>query len=139
MILREPISGLEMDRADAIVDDGDGNAVLPVRYQLPRVVKPVSPKKPVKVWDRSTFVSAKDRKAELAAEADKEVDASFAKRPPAQLYQTRDIRVGDIVRVVGKVDEYARRKPTGLEWVRGVTVEEGAGGRVGMLPHPLKE
>lgn len=43
----------------------------------------------------------------------------------------RDIRVGDTVRVVGKVDEFMRTNVEGKEWVRRLWVDESSGGSIG--------
>jgi len=55
-------------------------------------------------------------------------------------YMRNDIRVGDTLRVKGRIDEYRR----GGEWIRVVVVEPGSGGFVGMssfhlgsIPHRL--
>lgn len=70
-------------------------------------------------------------RARAALEAEAEAESAAAGKMPSRRYYRKDIRVGDVVRVIGKVDEWARNKPTGKEWVRGITVEEGAGGVVG--------
>jgi len=48
-------------------------------------------------------------------------------------YVRNDVRVGDTLRVRGRIDEYRR----GGEWIRVVVVEPGSGGSVGMSSfHP---
>lgn len=79
------------------------------------------------------FVSAKERKAARAAAARAAAEEAEIAKPriPAKVYGRKDIRVGDTVRVVGKVEEYARQRDEALEWVRTVTVEEQSGGSIG--------
>ncbi|WVQ98426.1 hypothetical protein IAU59_005549 [Kwoniella sp. CBS 9459] len=49
-------------------------------------------------------------------------------------YEYKDVRVGDTLRVVGKVDEWFRRKADGSgERVRQVVVDENAGGSVAVV------
>ena len=48
--------------------------------------------------------------------------------------------MGDTVRVVGRIDEWQRRKASGqTEWVRQVIVEEGAGGSIGKSSHRIED
>jgi len=109
-----------------IVDDGDGLHVLPVNVRLPLVTIPskvVLP--PTRETDVSShFLSARERKAARRK-------APVPPPPPVKAYARKDVRVGDTVRVIGRVDEWQRRKATGaMEWVRQVIVEEGAGGSI---------
>jgi hypothetical protein len=51
---------------------------------------------------------------------------------PTKTFVRKDVSVGDTVRVVGRLDEYARKKAGGeVEWVRGLYVEQGSGGSIG--------
>lgn len=113
------------------VDDGDGTHVMPVTIRLSLVAVPLLSLLPSKgdIPARSTFLSAKQRKAERRI-----AEAQVKPRIPVKAYARKDVRVGDVVRVVGKLDEWQRRKAGGeVEWVRQVVVEEGSGGRVGKL------
>ena len=103
---------------------------MPVTYRLPLIApKTTATFKPETTRPRCTFKTAQQRKVEQRAAALADMQKEQAK---VKMYQRKDIAVGDVVRVVGKVDEWARKKPTGLEWVRGVTVEESGGGSIGM-------
>jgi hypothetical protein len=114
------------------VDDGNGTSTLPVKYQLPKVASAPAATERLPVAPRTTFTTAAERRIRQEAAAKAELDAAFGKpRAPARIYETKDIRVADTVRVIGRIDEYGRFKVTGTEWVRGVTVEAGAGGSIG--------
>lgn len=68
--------------------------------------------------------------AEQAAARDAE-EARTAKFRPVG-YEHLDIRVGDTVRVVGRIEEWRRGKADGSgEWVRQVVVADGSGGSIG--------
>lgn len=130
------------------VDDGDGSCVMPVKYYLPRIgggsqasrVAPtptpisVPPTQTPVTGSRKTFTTVAERRVKEEAAAQAVFEATQVKRAPVKVFQSKDIRVGDVVRVIGKIDEWARVKKTGREWIRGVTVEEGAGGRIGEFP-----
>lgn len=124
--------------ANHIVDDGDGQYVLPVAMHLPsrQAPKPTLPK--VSATSTDTFLTKGERKAmRKQAEIDTKLHTS---RETHSTYVRQDIRVGDAVRVVGKVNEYARRKQEGLEWVRELVVDEGSGGSVGTSsPHTFNQ
>lgn len=79
------------------------------------------------------FISAKERKFARAAAAREAAEEAELARPRtrAKVFDRKDIRVGDTVRVIGKVEEYARQRDGALEWVRTVTVEEQSGGSIG--------
>ncbi|KAK8870070.1 hypothetical protein IAR55_000640 [Kwoniella newhampshirensis] len=119
------------------LDDGDGEHVLPVLIRL-SLVK-LSTRNPVeaKPTDRvpsAAFASAATRNAAKRKAID-ECDSNGypvpVKRAPLKVYDRKDVRVGDTVRIVGKIDEWQRRKASGeVEWVRQVVVEEGAGGSI---------
>ena len=46
-------------------------------------------------------------------------------------YVRRDVRVGDTIRVVARVDEWVRRRSEGSQVVRGLWCDESSGGRLG--------
>lgn len=111
-----------------LVDDGDGSTVVAVRCFLPIIPpKPVD-KPPIR--SSSTYMTKGEREAAKKAEA----EAGAAERELPKVYERKDIQVGDVVRVIGRVDEYGRRKETHTEWVRGVTVQEGQGGSIRESP-----
>ncbi|EIW70273.1 hypothetical protein TREMEDRAFT_62034 [Tremella mesenterica DSM 1558] len=77
------------------------------------------------------FPSAKERKALRRAQTlENTTKMNLSQRPPVKMYEKKDIRVGDVVRVVGKVDEWQRRRNGAGEWVRQVVVEDGGGGSI---------
>lgn len=144
------------------MDDGDGRSVLPVTVKLPLVTVPSGRSKgtanpspsltastvsqSVDTTRNSTFLTAKERKALRRAAALEDASQAKAKGkgkekfPPIKAYQRKDVQVGDVVRVVGRLDEWYRRNTHsvgleggGGEWVRSVVVDEGAGGSIGMF------
>jgi len=139
------------------VDDGDGKHVLPITVRLPLVN--IAPPIPTSVSQPSTqtqlqsqsqrhsqtqsthFVPAKERKAaRKAAVLESQLQSQIQARSNEKEkmdgkvkekgYVRNDVRVGDTVRVKGRIDEYRR----GMEWVRVVVVELGNGGSIGMSP-----
>ncbi|WWC61486.1 uncharacterized protein I303_104070 [Kwoniella dejecticola CBS 10117] len=122
------------------LDDGDGEHVLPTLIRLhpvpslahphTSVSKSVIEPKPA----AQTFATASERriaKRKATEEALASERAQKAKWSSTKRFQTKDIRVGDTVRIVGKVDEWMRRKADGSsEWVRQVVVDENAGGSI---------
>lgn len=139
------------------VDDGDGKHVLPVTVRLPLVaISPSQGSIPTSASaSRQTqsqartetqtqgtqhFISAKERKAARKAavleqahaesQAQARVQAKASSKGKEKEYVRDDVRVGDTVRIRGRIDEYRR----GVEWVRVVVVEVGSGGSVGMSP-----
>lgn len=66
---------------------------------------------------RMTFRSAAERKN------DKVDEHGFSKLPPAKVYARPDVRVGDTIRVRGRVDEWQRR----TESIRQVSIDEASG------------
>jgi len=144
------------------VDDGDGKHVLPITVKLPLVTITAKtlPSTTVSRQAQSQsrtqtgtesqgthFTSAKERKAlrklavlEFYAQSQAVLKGKSKEKEKENVkgYVRNDIRVGDTLRVRGRIDEYRR----GGEWVRVVVVEPGSGGFVGMssfhapsLPH----
>jgi hypothetical protein len=135
------------------VDDGDGKHVLPVTVRLPLVTITPSTLPPTPTprqtqtqsgtqRERTHFIPAKERKA-LRKLAVLESQAQSRSQTQSQAqgkggkekekekekgYRRNDVRVGDTLKVRGRIDEYRR----GGEWVRVVVVEPGSGGSVGM-------
>ncbi|WVW83510.1 hypothetical protein I302_105531 [Kwoniella bestiolae CBS 10118] len=122
------------------LDDGDGQHILPSLIRL----------SPINTSSTSTFTSksskppstsfataserrlAKRKAIEEAEEASRSNRSNFNGYPRA--FQRRDIRVGDTVRIIGKVDEWMRKKSDGSsEWVRQVVVDENAGGCIAIV------
>jgi hypothetical protein len=131
------------------VDDGDGKHVLPVTVRLPLVTIdpstiPAARQTQTQSHTQSQgthhFIPAKERKAlrklavlESQAQSlaqDKGKGGKGKEKEKEKGYRRNDIRVGDTLRVRGRIDEYRR----GGEWVRVVIVEPGSGGFVGMSP-----
>jgi hypothetical protein len=82
------------------------------------------------------FIPAKERKAlrklaVLESQAQSQIQAELKGKSKGKDtekgYRRNDIRVGDTLKVRGRIDEYRR----GGEWVRVVVVEPGSGGSVG--------
>jgi hypothetical protein len=133
-----------------LVDDGDGLHVLPITIKLSPVTvsqsttaaasKAQTDPGPSK---RDIFPSKEERLARKRAKAVEELAHKEARSEAStsakdglgtktKTYVRKDIRVGDTVRVIGRIDEYARKKASGeLEWVRTLWVEEGSGGSIG--------
>jgi hypothetical protein len=138
------------------VDDGDGIHILPVTVRLPLVnVNPASTTTPTTQSLAETqaqahtqtqtptqrhFIPAKERKAlrkiaflesQLASQSQSQ--SQMQKKPmivkKEKEYQRNDVRVGDTIRVKGRIEEYKRGNG---EWVRQVVVEPGSGGFIGM-------
>jgi len=129
------------------VDDGDGKHVLPITVKLPLVtITPTVPSTTVARQAQSQsrtqtgtesqgthFMPAKERKAlrklaVLESQAVLKGKSKEKEKENVKGYMRNDIRVGDTLRVRGRIDEYRR----GGEWVRVVVVEPGSGGSVGM-------
>jgi hypothetical protein len=119
------------------VDDGDGQHILPVTVKLSLAAHDPRPAKPTVRQTSSTandtqaskcFVPAKDRKELRRVAMGQEAAQQKAKPlgPPAKVYVRNDVRVGDMVMVKGRIDEWRR----GSDWVRQVAVEPGAGGSI---------
>jgi hypothetical protein len=108
------------------VDDGDGQNVLPLTIRLPVITS--SPPKKTNNTDNSKsvyFRSARERANTLKPAFKPMITKTYARK---------DVRVGDTLRVVGKVEEWGRRKAGGgVEWIRGVGVDEGQGGSIGLF------
>jgi hypothetical protein len=144
------------------VDDGDGKHVLPVTVRLPLVtitpstLTPTPTPTPRQTLNQNGsqnegthFIPAKERKAlrklavlesQAQAQSQAELKGKSKGKDTEKGYRRNDIRVGDTLRIRGRIDEYRR----GGEWVRVVVVEPGSGGFVGTsflassspLPHP---
>ena len=127
------------------MDDGNGDTVLPVTIRLPvRDLSSVLKGKRKQMGhsrddgtpETGHFVSAKERKAQRRAaaavqafEEDEQERVKF--RSSFKVYDRKDIRVGDTVRVVGRVDEWMRKKADGSsDWVRQLAVDEGFAGSI---------
>ena len=126
------------------MDDGDGQHVIPVTVRLslrpanfsshsPTIglTGPTGPTDPHgqahSISDTSTFTSARERRAQERARG----RATLPTQTLPKMYQRKDIHVGDTVRVVGRVDEWARKRAGGeLDWVRQLVVEEGSRGSI---------
>ena len=117
-----------------IVDDGDGRCVLPVTMFLTlQTIKPIFTKGDT--TDSHTFLTAKQRKDQRREASRNHTGAKM--KNEVKGYARKDIRVGDTVRIVGRVNEYPRRKAGGeMEWVREVVVDEASGGSVGKSALP---
>ena len=146
------------------MDDGDGKHVLPITVKLPLVTITAKtlPSTTVSRQAQSQsrtqtgtesqgthFMPAKERKAlrKLAVLESQAQSQAVSKgkikekeKENVKGYMRNDIRVGDTLRVKGRIDEYRR----GGEWIRVVVVEPGSGGFVGMssfhlgsIPHRL--
>lgn len=74
----------------------------------------------------SNFKSAKERKALRKIAIAQDAKGKKPALPPAKVYERHDVRVGDAVRIRGRIDEWMR----GKEWIRQVAVEPGAGGSI---------
>ncbi|WOO83405.1 uncharacterized protein LOC62_05G006931 [Vanrija pseudolonga] len=113
------------------LDDGDGAHVLQVVVRLAKVEPPPTTKvvAAVAVPVNPNFLTAKERKAMRKAAAAAEAASLAAARStaPGPTFHRPDVRVGDTLRVVGRVDEWARRRNGGEEWVRQVFVDEASG------------
>jgi hypothetical protein len=87
------------------------------------------------------------RAAQIAAEEEASKLAQAKSRPKSRpvytpgiseeykgnRYVRRDIRVGDTIRVVARVDEWDRRRAEGMQVVRGLWCDEASGGKLGEL------
>jgi len=137
-----------------VVDDGDGKHVLPITVRLPLVNITPSTLPPIPTPRQTQsqtqvqsqgkgthFIPAKERKAlrklaflESQSQAQSQSQdllkgkGKGKETEKVKGYRRNDVRVGDTLKVRGRVDEYRR----GGEWVRVVVVELGSGGSVGM-------
>jgi hypothetical protein len=118
------------------VDDGDGQHVLPITIRLPLIpsssltskarADPLQNETTVSFSSSRTFRTSKERKLNPRS------TTASTSNTNTKTYARKDIRVGDTVRVVGRIEEWARRKASGgLEWVRGVGADQGQGGSIG--------
>ena len=126
-----------------LVDDGNGETVLPVTVELRRPSNAPAPKNASKTVqpaeaaeDSSTryFLPARERKAQrkAAAEAARQaVEEARKAKIMAATYEQLDIRVGDTVRIVGRIEQWSRRRQDGsADGVRQVVVADGSGGSI---------
>lgn len=114
----------------ATVDDGDGAHTLQVVVRLAKVEAPPKTKAvaPAPEPVNTTFLTAKERKAMRKAALAAEAALAAAQTAAAMAtFHRPDVRVGDTLRVVGRVDEWARRRHGREEWVRQVFVDEASG------------
>ncbi|KAK4685923.1 hypothetical protein P7C73_g4211, partial [Tremellales sp. Uapishka_1] len=126
------VAGVD-DRGERLVltevDDGDGMHVLPVtvRLKLLETKSKIAVKSPPKA--RPThFLSSYER--ELAKQRQRQQPV-IPILPPEPTYERKDIRVGDTVRIVGRVEEWRRK---GGDWVREVVVDPSSGSVVVVDP-----
>jgi len=114
--------------ANFSADDGDGQHVLQVTVYLPLHVPAVPAVEGITSRAGETFLSAKERKEQRKIAT----EAASAKKAEEKFYLRKDVVVGDTVRIVGRVNEFPRRRAGGvLEWFREVVVDEGSGGSLG--------
>ena len=126
-----------------LVDDGNGETVLQVTVELRRrlnaparkeVFGPVQPSEPAEDSSTRYFLPARERKAQrkAAAEAARQaVEEARKAKIMAATYEQLDIRVGDTVRIVGRIEQWSRRRPDGsVDGVRQVVVADGSGGSI---------
>lgn len=121
------------------VDDSEGRYNITCQQTLQSIVVPISsaslPKqagkaaaniavKVEKPLSRSRYIT----KSELAAKAAKEEELRRATMQKRVLYF--QFRVGDVVRVKGRIKEFRRRDG---RWVRCLAVDQKAGGSIGQL------
>lgn len=124
---------------NAIVDDGDGQHILQVTIKLSLAARDPTPKPTSTPTDKAPpgrskesqsstcFVPARERALrKVALEKEHAQQSSRPLGPPLPVYLKHDIRVGDTVRVRGRIDEWFR----GKEYIRQVAVEPGAGGSI---------
>lgn len=101
-------------------------------YLPSRKIPVTSPKKvSQEASSTNTFSTRGERKA-FRKQAEVVSRAKLAQKA-VPTYVRKDVRVGDVVRIIGRVNEYPRRKPHRMEWVREVVVDEGSGGSIGMF------
>ena len=93
------------------------------------------PSKSVEIASKSgeTFLSAKERKDQRKAAM---TASTVSTKNMGKVYLRKDVMVGDTVRIVGRVNEFPRKRAGGvLEWFREVVVDEGSGGSIGKCLH----
>jgi hypothetical protein len=115
------------------VDDGDGQYVLTVNIRMtavPSTVSLSSSSKPENADDPQTPRSRSSFNVREFQRQDQANGKGNTFRPPIiKIYKGPDVRVGDTVRVVGRVNEWLR----GASRIRDIDVNEGAGDSVGQL------
>ncbi|WWC85165.1 uncharacterized protein L201_000022 [Kwoniella dendrophila CBS 6074] len=117
------------------IDDGDGQHVLPVLVRL----QPTTSRNNVPIKKTSekssgnqTFAPASERRLAKRKATEEALEAErVAKWSKTKTFEKKDIKVGDTVRIIGKIDEWMRKKSDGsTEWVRQVVVDDNAGGSI---------
>lgn len=118
------------------MDDGDGLHVLPVLIRLSRKTRPdpslKSKAKPTSsAIPTGRFLSARER-----ANRPKSSVSKMEVETKEKEYERKDICVGDVVRINGKIDEWSRKRDGVVEWVRQVIIDDASGGSIGgSKPH----
>lgn len=128
------------------MDDGDGQHVIAVTVRLSLITPATSDptntsqsqsqssssntqdhsRSPRSSNSTPNFKSANERKALRKLATLRDAKGKRPALPPVKVYERNDIRVGDVVKVRGRIDEWMR----GKEWIRQVAVEPQAGGSV---------
>ncbi|WWD01786.1 hypothetical protein V866_008732 [Kwoniella sp. B9012] len=134
-----------VDRKDTsmtiTLDDGDGQHVLPVLLRLSPIAhthnSSASRSKSntdKTVSARTTFATLSERESRAYTKRKAPEENQWNTNGYPKIFQRKDIRVGDTVRIIGKVDEWMRKKSDGSgEWVRQVVVDENAGGFISIV------
>ncbi|KAK6902567.1 hypothetical protein I204_07492 [Kwoniella mangroviensis CBS 8886] len=123
------------------LDDGDGQHILPVLLRLSPIThthnssssrsKSYTDKA---VTARTTFATLSERESRAYAKRKAPEENWSNTNGYPKIFHPKDIRVGDTVRITGKVDEWMRKKSDGSgEWVRQVVVDENAGGFISIV------
>ncbi|WVQ70462.1 uncharacterized protein L199_008689 [Kwoniella botswanensis] len=123
------------------LDDGDGQHVLPVLLRLSPIAHTHNSsssrsksKTDKAVFARTTFATLSERESRAYAKRKAYEENWSNTNGYPKIFQRKDIRVGDTVRIIGKVDEWMRKKSDGSgEWVRQVVVDENAGGFISIV------
>ncbi|WWD10525.1 hypothetical protein V865_008661 [Kwoniella europaea PYCC6329] len=123
------------------LDDGDGQHVLPVLLRLASITHTHNSSSSRSksntdkaVSARTSFVTRSERESRAYAQRQAPEENWSNTNGYPKIFQRKDIRVGDTVRIIGKVDEWMRKKSDGRgEWVRQVVVDENAGGFISIV------
>jgi hypothetical protein len=106
------------------VDDGDGMHVLEVKIRLSVIASSIPAKPNITEGNQvRRFLSAAERK--------KAPKPAFSGMDDMKVYARKDIRVGDTVRVIGRIKEWFRGNAIRGEFIREITVDDGQGGSIG--------